>query len=66
MPAPKPSTDKPVPKTESAATVMTAILAAKAVGVQPDDVWSFRDYGDYVVVATIDGRKLSNRTQEAD
>ncbi len=31
----------------------------KQVAVKADEVLSFRDYGDYVVVVTKDGQKLS-------
>ncbi len=36
------------------------IAAADAVGIAPEAVFAFRDYGDHVVVVTVDGRKLNS------
>lgn len=51
----------PAPQPEPRPAEMTTYMAAVAVGVAPDQVFAFRDYGDHLVVVTVDGRKLSTR-----
>ncbi len=38
----------------------TKVAKPKKVAVEAAEVLSFRDYGDYVVVVTRDGQKLSS------